>query len=317
MVGRDSNSGVAAFVRRLDRWHRLAAVAAALAAHAVVVIALLWILDELVPRWSSPVSWVAVVWLSAFAVLHWRWSGVSVDVLDRRFGLHDALRTWTGGVALGPMRDWLERDLGARIAGLSPSRQWKPVRQRLRPLRVLVPLLLALIILRSLAPDGDLNAGLGGGGGGAAGGAAGGTTSSDDPPESPPDSPDTPPQDDPPPPPPDDHPEDPPPDEPDPPGAPEDLIDERPNQDEFVLPHFVGDGPSRTEQAHVADVGSGGTKPPPTQRDPTGQPNEDPPPPEIAEFDRAAERALRSRHVREDERDTVRRYFELLRKRGR
>lgn len=89
---------------------------------------------------------------------------------------------------------------------------------------------------------------------------------------------------------------------------------ELPDDQRFVVPEFIGDGPTRRarmhaaeleEQAHggqpasnaAASAGSGPDQPKPTQQD----------------FERAAERAQRARHVPASEQAIVRRFFEHLR----
>ncbi|GAB4149683.1 MAG: hypothetical protein Fur0037_18040 [Planctomycetota bacterium] len=74
-----------------------------------------------------------------------------------------------------------------------------------------------------------------------------------------------------------------------------------------VVPDFVGDGPARRAMIEAAAVpGAGGAAPSrtlPARRVEA----------EAESFRRAAEKAVRSRHVPEAERPIVRRFFELLR----
>lgn len=94
---------------------------------------------------------------------------------------------------------------------------------------------------------------------------------------------------------------------------------EAPDDRRFVLPDYIGDGPTRRQLMHVAELEqpqAGGAASP--QRAPQGGGQGAPtsPPPAAAEFERAAERAQRSRHVPDAERAIVRRFFDELQKRG-
>ncbi|MFK7740183.1 MAG: hypothetical protein AB8H80_07655 [Planctomycetota bacterium] len=103
----------------------------------------------------------------------------------------------------------------------------------------------------------------------------------------------------------------------------------------FVLPDFVGDGPTRRARMHVAEMErarlSGGSSAPSSGPQMAQARTESrqggaagggaagggaaaPPPP--PDFERAAERAVRSRHVPEAERGIVRRFFDRLRQRA-
>ena len=102
-----------------------------------------------------------------------------------------------------------------------------------------------------------------------------------------------------------------------------------------MIPDFVGDGETRREMAERALVGvgvatgeEGPEQPAPAAPKPpvglpqgtgssTADPDQPPPPDRLQEFERAAERALRSRHVPDVERAIVRRFFECLRAGGR
>jgi hypothetical protein len=97
------------------------------------------------------------------------------------------------------------------------------------------------------------------------------------------------------------------------PEAPAPLL-ELPEQQRFVVPEFVGDGPTRRARVHAAEVERSGAVSRPR---PTGAGGNDespsPPPPTAESFERAAEAAQRARHVPDEERPMVRRFFELLR----
>ncbi|HEB53624.1 MAG TPA: hypothetical protein ENI87_10270 [bacterium] len=111
--------------------------------------------------------------------------------------------------------------------------------------------------------------------------------------------------------------------EPEPEPEPEDsgeippLVD-RPDDQRFVLPEFLGDGPTRRERMHVAELVQSVGASAPTAAGSTG--GADPEPavrrPEV-DFARAAERAQHARHVPPAERAIVRRFFEQLQRRGR
>ncbi|MEC8252285.1 MAG: hypothetical protein VX044_03665 [Planctomycetota bacterium] len=95
------------------------------------------------------------------------------------------------------------------------------------------------------------------------------------------------------------------------------LVD-APDDQRFVLPDFIGDGPTRRERMHVAELeqprASGASRrPAPAASLGDGAP---PARSSAAEFERAAEQALRARHVPAAERAIVRRFFEELKKRG-
>jgi hypothetical protein len=95
------------------------------------------------------------------------------------------------------------------------------------------------------------------------------------------------------------------------------LLDGLPNLDDFLVPHFVGAGPSAPARAHVAELPEGGPPPAGAQAQSGGTGAEGTPPQDDADFERAVERALRSRHVPPDETPFVRRWFEVLAERRR
>ena len=107
--------------------------------------------------------------------------------------------------------------------------------------------------------------------------------------------------------------------EPEEPVAEEPPLVEAPDDRRFILPDFIGDGPTRRERMHVAELeqpsAGGGAR---ADRLPAGGAERPRPSPAPAvEFERAAEKAARSRHVPDRERSMVRRFFEELQKRGR
>jgi len=98
-----------------------------------------------------------------------------------------------------------------------------------------------------------------------------------------------------------------------PPAAPAPLLD-LPSLPTAIVPDFVGDGPVRRELAERALIGIA---------EPGGRLRADrrsagsvAPEPTAETFERAAERALRSRHVPAGERAIVRRFFERLQQEG-
>ncbi|MEC7584861.1 MAG: hypothetical protein VYE77_11135 [Planctomycetota bacterium] len=114
-----------------------------------------------------------------------------------------------------------------------------------------------------------------------------------------------------------------------PPEEPAPLLD-LPSLPTAIVPDFVGDGPVRQQLAERAlagrdepvdpDPGDGAQGSPPDapgRRQPN-RPGTGGPPPEANDeaFERAAERAARSRHVPASERAIVRRFFERLRQEG-
>lgn len=93
------------------------------------------------------------------------------------------------------------------------------------------------------------------------------------------------------------------------------LID-LPDDQRFVVPEFIGDGPTRRARMHAAELeeqaNAGAAQPSSSAQaaDPD-QPKRPEP-----DFERAAEAALRSRHVPPAERAMVRRFFEKLRQKA-
>jgi hypothetical protein len=107
----------------------------------------------------------------------------------------------------------------------------------------------------------------------------------------------------------------PPPEGPGPELPPRALLEDLPLHDDFAVPQFVGEGEGRTETMPAVGIeeGGGGTagEPPPAGR--TGAGGDEPPAePEAEVFERALERALRSRHVPERDKPFVRSWFQRL-----
>lgn len=300
-----------AFVTRLRHRHaRMAAGRAALRAF------LPWGVLGGVALWVAPGAALALAGagLLLAAVAGW-WAGrrrmpdhlLLAGVQDAP-EVHDALSTWLEprGAAASPMVSaWLAEDLWRRASAM-PGRAWAGVGRRpLGAVRWLLPLLVLLVWGRLLVDGIQLPLpGAGGGAAAAAGGGARGrapsTGEQSQLPEPPPPAPELPPQEEP---------------EPPPPPKPDPLL-ELPPQEQFVVPQFVGDGPSRKAMAERAEIelGGGGASSPRQQQ--AGAATDREVQQQKRDYERAAERAERARNVPAEERPMVRRFFELLRKEG-
>ncbi len=246
----------------------------------------------------------------------WR-ERVRIVDLDARAGCAEGLTTWwlqrrqRDGSA---MRAWLAREVAARLQRLPVARAVGPsVRRALRRLAYLLPLLLALLLLRIVWPFGlrtgdrmgvEAPAPQQGEGDPASAGGTGDARDREQKPDRDAGSPRDPPQQDP------------------PAGAPPPR-DESANGDgaaipsrplhlpvreEFVVPNFLGEGPTTTGQGRevIEEVAPSSTG---SAAGAGGPPS--PEPPEVT-FQRALERALRARHVPPAERPMVERYFRAL-----
>lgn len=246
--------------------------------------------------------------------------GVAEGALDAaalaRVG--DELATWLEAQRThrsSPMVDWLAHDVARQLPTLRPEAMQRLGRRPLGALLWLLPLLLVLLIAWLLAvwlepPWPGVLGGAAvppppssapGGGESSAGGGAGGGDKQPPPaaPRRPADEPSKPPPE-------------PEPQPPPPPSEPPPLL-ELPEQQRFLVPEFVGDGPTKRVRMRAAEVEEG---PPPGQAT-AGQASQNAPPtPPPETFLRAAEEALRSRHVPPAEQAIVRRYFEALRAAG-
>jgi len=329
------------FTARLRREHTFAAVRSA-----ALVATLLLAIPAITIAWAAPSLRLAVLVVTmvvvAVAVLAAavRSSFVGSAALLRASGdvergamavVGDELATWLEqrrrDAADVPMVGWLGRDVANRLPHVPPAAIASAARRPLGRVRWLVPIVLVLLLTWLLAEwlrppwpgalGGGTEAGSGAGGGGAGdadpSGAGGGARSPvPEPPTQPPDDPTGERRPDGPPP-------VPPPPEPetrDPaatPEAPAPML-ELPEQQRFVVPEFVGDGPTRRARMHAAQVERDGGAPPPGATG-GGQDGDSqaPPPPAQERFERAAEAAQRARHVPADERPMVKRFFELLR----
>jgi hypothetical protein len=315
--------GIDRFIRRVTRQQRRGRALAILRNHGLVLLALLLLVEIMRPSALLLAACVAAFWLAA-GVLISLTGRVQILVPDEQFGLQDELATWTGtsaGQRETAMFSWLARQLETRIVAMPLSLTRKISRAPLGRLRYLLPLLILLLLLRLFAPvlpplpEGRLALSNQGGAGVAGAGAesgAGGDQGEADEGEAEKD-PEAPPSED-----------EPQPEEQqeeageeNPPELPPKALDNAAGKDEsFLLPSFVGEGESRLTKAPVAGIdeqGAGGAAG--EQAKSTAGRGMD----ELDEkdFERALEKALRSRHVPESERPFVRRYFEALMRRGR
>lgn len=306
-------SAIDGFLRRAGRAHRVARALRAALLHALWAIAIAAVVDLWLADRRLTIVAVVAGWCALQALRTWQGSRLSVARVDAELALGDALETWAHEHArapLGaprPMWQWLERRLEQRLTGLAPRAAVRGRPTRWRAAVVVLALALALRwLLGSLPlPDGVLTV---------AGPPSVGVAPRDGPGEPAPGAGDTPaprPR----------VPEpvvpevpDAPPRRPDPPPRaadepPSALIDGLPLRDDFAVPHFVADGPSRQAEAVVAEVGA-----PADRAAGTGDVTGDDAAPATPEerYQRALEQALRSRHVPANERAVVRRYFELL-----
>lgn len=333
------------FASRLRRRHALAA-----ARSAAVVTALLLAIPAIAVAWSAPslrlpVAAIVVVVVGFAALVGLvRSSRVANEALLRSDAgdavamtavVGDELATWLevrrGTAADPPMVGWLGRDVVRRLPALPADAIVHAGRRPLGRVRWLVPivllLVLAWILAEWLAPpwpgalgggSGSGNGG-GGGGGGATEGEGNGNGQGTPPPQQPrPDEPQQPnerrpderPPTQPPPPEPEKHEAETKPEEPAP-------MLELPEQQRFVVPEFVGDGPTRRARMHAAQVErDGGARPQAAGTEGNDGNGQVPPPPAKEQFERAAEAAQRARHVPDEERAMVQRFFQLLRERA-
>lgn len=327
-----------AFAAHLRRLHVRRAALGALLRSLLLVAGPAIIAAWLVPEVRWPVATALASFALATALLAaFRTWGVTDAALLRTGGgfqapggldvLGDELATWLEwhrrARADVPMARWLGDDVAAKLPALTPVVA-QIGRSGLGRWRWLVPvvilLLLAWLLTEWLAPpwpgvlggkptvDGPPAAGGAGDSGAGSGGAVpspGGNEQEEprDPQQQPPPNATPPPA--PPPPQPTESPEPPPPEPPAP------LLD-LPAQQRFIVPEFVGDGPTRRVRMHAAELERAGSTAPGASGG-SGAAGELPPPRSREEFERAAETALRSRHVPAEERPMVRRYFELLR----
>lgn len=308
-------------VRRRQRWQRAARLAAPwLAALLVVWGSAFVVTGALGAEPPAAVRILPFVCLGLAAVV------VAVAVWPRRtpwrridetLGLGGRLETWVdaSGPASEPMRGWLQRELTAAIPSAAAGERmrklgWLPTRP-LRSALVLLALLYLLGLVLPPLPDGVLPLGAGASGGGAVGGGAEKEPATEVVAAATPEvaESEVPRAAEP---------------EPEPEPAPsslppETLIDAMATRDAIVVPSFVGEGEGTLTEVDVVDVqggegGSDGATRVGGRAQGVGDGGDpDPRLPDQPDFERAAERALRSRHVPPAERAFVRRWFEIER----
>jgi hypothetical protein len=329
-----------AFAARLRRRHVWGAAGHAAAGSvlvlAVPIVPLLWLL----PAWRWPLlGGLTAVVLARAALAAFRARGLADAALLRAADpesaldagslavVGDELGTWLEAHRRGQrnaMTSWLLREVDAQLPQL-PARQLSRIgRRSLGGLWWLLPLLLLLLLAwllsALLAPPWpgalggaprDLPNANGDGDGGAEGPGPGdaGRGNGDQPappprprPESEPPTAAVPPAGEPPPQP--------------PPAEPAPLLD-LPEQQRFLVPEFLGDGPTRRVRMHAVELEQGAPQPERRQSSAFGTPPPPRPQPSPEEFARAAEAALQARAVPAAERPLVARYFQALREAAR
>lgn len=234
--------------------------------------------------------------------------------------LGDELATWLEArpQAAAPMRRWLAQDVRRRLPALPTTTVAAIGRRRLGGLAWIVPIVLLLLIAWFLAnllsppwPGAvggrqDHPAPGSGDGGGGADGRGGGAGRSDQQPASEKPPSEKPDRRDPPPPQANEAPTP----KPEPPAP---LL-ELPPQERFVVPEFLGDGPTRRARMHAAEVEEGAPAGAAAAQRAGEAPQAEVPPPLPEQFARAAEAAVASRHVPPAEQPMVRRFFDALQK---
>jgi len=314
----------------------------ALLALSVPAVLLVW--------WTPSLTWSVVIAASVVFVPVVAWSALRAWWRSRRVlaafgeslaqpgselaGVRDELVTWLefdGRGETGGMLQWLERDVRERLRPHERAALAAVARPSIGRWRWLVPVLLLVLLAWLLsawlqppwpgalggAPDQASGDGQGNGkdGGGAPdereqGGdpQRGDDEASDEPPQR--ELPERPEEAPPPPLPPQDEREA-------QTEAPAPLL-ELPEQRRFVLPEYIGDGPTRRARMRAAELEQqvGGGAPTASRQRGGDERAPEPPKPEPETFERAAEQALRARHVPEHERAIVRRFFEKLQQAG-
>lgn len=299
------------------RWRWWSALRAAIG-QALLCGVLLCLVEMFAPAWTRIAWWCAGAWLFGAAVHGWIRGRALLAVADRELGLRDRLLTYLGLQRRAVPVDstafvaWLEDDLAHRLVGLPEERARALWRRPIGPVRYLLPLLVLLLLLRQFAPLASSPSTSGpplasnAGDGGASGAGSTDRDHSDQPPDAAPSEAPPPPDLTPPEPQSSDQPEE----EQNASADPPNLDDVR-VLDEFVIPHFVGDGETRRELSRIAVVeqGDGGRS---AVAGRTAR-QEAPPPPDLQDYEKAYEQAMRARHVPPEERDFVRTYFDVLR----
>lgn len=285
----------------------------------------------LVVALALAVAWPSMGALSVSAALLWIGCDLALVSLGERRRLRrallevgaegrklaDMLLAWGEAVENGQsstrMGSWLADVLGGELAALPAGVERAWVRRGLGAARYLVPVAVALLLFWWLRPDAAMPwFGMGGGGKSPTSGMGQGDEGAGDGanaapvatnPSQPPEAVDA-----------DDQEREPEgPQPPDPQAAP--FLD-IPAQAQVVVPEFTRDGPTRRAMARQALVGigeDGGSQQRRTSRSGAGEQDLDSPKANRERFDRAAEKALQSRHVPERERAIVKSFFDALR----
>ncbi len=298
------------FVRRARMSAYGAAAVVTIAVAVAFAAAAWWLALRLVPAQASLVLLIGGAVVLALVGHELLRARLSLATLDAQAHAGDALLTyWPHRAARNQgMAAWLEARLAAHLrAQPAPVTARRRASRSLRRLLPLLPFLLLLLLLCWLLP-----AGLGDGSRHGIEGApepgrdpavAGAGTDVTKPPSDEsaqvdPLSPPRVPPDQPP---------------PDPEAGPGESVSSRPVQlpirEEFVVPSFVGDGPSRPGKAREAEQEVVAGTPPAVSGSGAVA---DRPPSTPQDFERAAERAATARHVPAAERAIVQRYFKAL-----
>jgi hypothetical protein len=334
----DLEAFAAALRRRRVRAAAVDAAVRVVLAFAVPGLALAWLL----PAWRAGLAVFALLAVAVAAAAAVRRAGRTPDaellagdeVAAAAAGgaasprllaeVGDELATWLErrGARTDAMTAWLEADVRSKLPALPPRAVAAVGRRRLGGLLWALPLalllLLAWIVADLLSPPwsgvlgGRSNApSLGGGAGGGSGQGEG--RGDGEPSPAPPDEGQRPPADDAVPPPPPQGQDQPPFD-----GAPEEPAPllELPAQQRFVVPDFVGDGPTRRAKVRAVEIEQGAPQAPAPTAVGGADLRPELPPMRPETFARAAEQALGARHVPAAERPFVQRYFDRLQQAG-
>lgn len=315
--------GIASYVAGLRRRERLGRLLSILTRDGLVVLIVLLGFELLRPTALVLAASIALLWLLLRLSVALLSSPAIWLEVDRSLGLGDELATWSSADIAdrdSAMFAWLSRSLNQRLQALPLAKVREISRVGVGRLRYLLPFVVLLLLLRLLAPllpplpEGllELPTAAGGGLGDGAGPGQQGAT---EPPEADPgpagvEPPEEIPE-------PADQAQEPEgPDQGDADEVPPEPIIEGVEKDEsFLLPSFIGAGDSRPGQAPAGGLGDSaagaGHGRVSGQADPADAADLQ------RQFERALERALRSRHVPAAERPFVRRYFQALMERGR
>lgn len=317
--------GIERYVIGLRRRERLGKLLSIAAGDGLTALLVLLAVDALLPSLLPVFLVLASAWITLRLMVVMLGPLTRMQAIGRSLGLRDDLATWSSADATtreSVMFGWLTRRLDLSLQALPIERVRAVSRVSLGRLRYLLPLVILLLLLRLLAPllpplpEGVVElpkaagAGSGSRGGGDSGQAQGQGASAPRPAESEglqQEEPTQPAQEQ------QSDAQEPPREESELP--PEPLIEGVEQDRSFLMPGFVGAGESHPGQApaggldQTAPQARGARRP--EQADKPADPLA------AEQFERALERALRSRHVPAAERPFVRRYFEALLRGGR